>query len=95
MTGKVVRRAQTPISFIHLSKHKQAGFILTNSIMVTFPAMVKLTNFATQDKNVKKFMLLVMKNAREAPNSELITTERYKQIYFKFISFTCVIYYIT
>lgn len=44
--------AQTPISFIQLSKHKQAGFIMTNSIGVTFPAMVKLTNFAMEDKNV-------------------------------------------
>jgi hypothetical protein len=52
MTGEVVTIAQTPISFIHLSEQKQAGFILTNSIMVTFPAMVKLTNFATEDKTV-------------------------------------------
>lgn len=53
MTGKVVKiAADTPISFIHFSEHKQAGFILTNSIMVTFPAMVKLTNFAMEDKNV-------------------------------------------
>jgi len=52
MAGKVVKIPQTPISFIHLSKHKQAGFILTNSIRVTFPAMVKLTSFAMEDKNV-------------------------------------------
>jgi hypothetical protein len=52
MTGKVVKTAQTPTSFIHLSEHKQAGFILTNFITVTFQAMVKLTNFATEDKNV-------------------------------------------
>jgi hypothetical protein len=53
MTGKLVKMAaQTSISFIHLSEHKQAGFMLTNPIMVTFPAMVKLTNFAMEDKNV-------------------------------------------
>ena len=52
MTGKVVKVAQTPTSIIHLSEHKQAGFILTNYIMVTFPAMVKLTNFGMEDKNV-------------------------------------------
>jgi hypothetical protein len=54
MTDKVVKIAQTQtaISFIHLSEHKQAGFIPTSSTMVTFPAMVKLTNFATEVKNV-------------------------------------------
>jgi hypothetical protein len=39
-------------------------------------------------------MLLVMKNAYEAPNSEMIINEGQKQIYFKFISFTCEIYHI-
>lgn len=52
MTDKVVKIAQTPISFIHLCKHKQTGFTLTNSTGVTFPEMFKLTNFATEDKNV-------------------------------------------
>lgn len=40
-------------------------------------------------------MLLVMKTVYEAPDSELIMTVSQKQIYFKFISFTCVIYHIT
>jgi len=54
MTEKVVKIAQTQtaISFIHLSEHKQAGFVLTSHTMATFPAMVKLTNFAMEDKNV-------------------------------------------
>lgn len=41
MTGKVMKITQTPISFIHLSEHKLAGFIPTNSTMITFPVMVK------------------------------------------------------